>query len=122
MFWDLFLIFLLLQPDDEKLDSVQLEFTYLLTSQLDSQRLYFEDKITRLEQQALSEVGIQCQMYINTPEVPEMQIQLIAVLFQTAELQEKASKALEENQKLQGKLLMVTRERQALDKKVQTSQ
>ena len=113
---------MLLQPDDEKLDSVQLEFTYLLTSQLDSQRLYFEDKITRLEQQALSEVGIQCQMYINTPEVPEMQIQLIAVLFQTAELQEKASKALEENQKLQGKLLMVTRERQALDKKVQTSQ
>ncbi|KAJ9588923.1 hypothetical protein L9F63_017801 [Diploptera punctata] len=80
------------QFDDEKLDSVQLEFTYLLTSQLDSQRLYFEDKITRLEQQALAE---------------------------TAELQEKACKALEENQKLQGKLLLLTREKQTMDKKLQ---
>ncbi|PSN56725.1 BRCA1-associated protein [Blattella germanica] len=69
----------------------QLEFTYLLTSQLDSQRLYFEDKMTRLEQQALSEV---------------------------AELQEKAAKALEENEKLQSKLLLLTREKQATDKKV----
>ncbi|KAJ4445291.1 hypothetical protein ANN_07095 [Periplaneta americana] len=80
------------QYDDEKLDSVQLEFTYLLTSQLDSQRLYFEEKITRLEQQALAEA---------------------------AELQEKASKTLEENQKLQGKLLLLTREKQATDKKLQ---
>lgn len=35
---------------DEKMDSVQLEYTYLLTSQLESQRRFFEEKITRLEQ------------------------------------------------------------------------
>lgn len=29
----------------EKVDSVQLEFTYLLTSQLEEQRMYFEDKL-----------------------------------------------------------------------------
>ncbi|GAB6033737.1 hypothetical protein CHUAL_013849 [Chamberlinius hualienensis] len=36
---------------DEKLDSMQLEYTYLVTSQLESQRLYFEEKITRIEQE-----------------------------------------------------------------------
>ncbi|EFA05346.2 BRCA1-associated protein [Tribolium castaneum] len=33
----------------EKVDSVQLEFTYLLTSQLEEQRLYFEDKLAQLD-------------------------------------------------------------------------
>jgi len=31
--------------DDEKLDTVQLEFAYMLTTQLDSQRFYFEEKL-----------------------------------------------------------------------------
>ena len=30
---------------DEKMDSLQLEYTYLLTSQLESQRDYFENKV-----------------------------------------------------------------------------
>lgn len=34
---------------DEKVDSMQLEFTYLLTSQLDTQREYYEEKLARLE-------------------------------------------------------------------------
>jgi len=38
------------------MDSVQLEFTYLLTSQLESQRLFFEEKLARVEQQTLTEV------------------------------------------------------------------
>ncbi|XP_052739222.1 BRCA1-associated protein [Bicyclus anynana] len=33
----------------EKLDSAQLEFTYILTQQLDSQRMYYEEKIAQLE-------------------------------------------------------------------------
>jgi hypothetical protein len=37
---------------------------------------------------------------------------------QAAELQEKLSKTLEENQKLQEKLLLLSREKQATDKKV----
>lgn len=40
---------------DEKVDSVQLEFTYLLTSQLESQREYFEEKLGRLEQRTVAE-------------------------------------------------------------------
>lgn len=34
---------------DEKIDGMQLEFTYLLTSQLDAQRKYYEEKMARLE-------------------------------------------------------------------------
>lgn len=34
---------------EEKIDSIQLEFTYLLTSQLDAQREYYEEKLIRLE-------------------------------------------------------------------------
>jgi hypothetical protein len=40
------------------------------------------------------------------------------VCFQVAELQDKVSKAVEENQKLQGKLSFLSREKQTADKKV----
>lgn len=43
---------------EEKVDSVQLEFTYLLTSQLDAQRQYFEEKLARLESASLAETEI----------------------------------------------------------------
>lgn len=36
---------------DEKIDSMQLEYTYLLTSQLDTQREFYEEKLARLESQ-----------------------------------------------------------------------
>merc|ERR1719361_2236407 len=41
---------------DEKIDSIQLEYTYLLTSQLESQRRYFEEKISRVESDAHREI------------------------------------------------------------------
>lgn len=34
---------------DEKIDSMQLEFTYMLTSQLEAQRRFYEDRLMRLE-------------------------------------------------------------------------
>ncbi|OTF77804.1 BRCA1-associated protein-like protein [Euroglyphus maynei] len=34
---------------DEKIDSVQLEYTYLLTNQLENQRHYYEEKVNHLE-------------------------------------------------------------------------
>lgn len=41
---------------EEKVDSVQLEFTYLLTSQLETQRQYFEEKLNRSEQRSVAEI------------------------------------------------------------------
>lgn len=58
---------------EEKVDSVQLEFTYLLTSQLETQRQYFEDRLARLEQHSV---------------------------LQTTELREKLSQVSEENAKV----------------------
>ncbi|KAL1453831.1 hypothetical protein WDU94_010142 [Cyamophila willieti] len=77
----------------EKMDSVQLEFTYLLTSQLDSQRLFFEDRMTLVESRAAKS---------------------------SATLRDKAKKLTEENQTLNTKLAQVTKEKVALEKKVQT--
>lgn len=42
--------------DDEKLEGIQLEFTYLLTSQLDAQRKFYEAKLTAVDQQMAKEI------------------------------------------------------------------
>lgn len=41
---------------DEKIDALQLEYSYLLTSQLDSQRIYWENKIVHLEKETAEEI------------------------------------------------------------------
>lgn len=41
---------------DEKLESLTLEYSYLLTQQLESQREYFEDKLTFVEQAAMERI------------------------------------------------------------------
>lgn len=42
--------------EDEKIDSMQLEYTYLVTTQLDAQREYYEDKLARLESSVTREI------------------------------------------------------------------
>lgn len=42
---------------EEKVDSLQLEYSYLLTSQLESQRIYWENKIVRLEKDTADEIN-----------------------------------------------------------------
>ncbi|XP_072514314.1 BRCA1-associated protein [Salminus brasiliensis] len=42
---------------DEKIDALQLEYSYLLTSQLDSQRIYWENKIVHLEKETAEEIN-----------------------------------------------------------------
>ncbi|CAH0392002.1 unnamed protein product [Bemisia tabaci] len=76
---------------EDKMDSVQLEFTYLLTSQLDSQRQYFEDKLSRLESQRLCELS---------------------------DLKDTTRKAVEEKRKLEQKLSTLVKEKQTNDKKL----
>ncbi|XP_045469173.1 BRCA1-associated protein isoform X1 [Harmonia axyridis] len=76
---------------DEKVDSVQLEFTYLLTSQLDEQRMYYEMKLAQLESQLMDE---------------------------NKELRDEVGSLLEENKDLHQKLGMVTKEKNSLEKKV----
>uniref|UniRef100_A0AAY4E836 BRCA1-associated protein n=1 Tax=Denticeps clupeoides TaxID=299321 RepID=A0AAY4E836_9TELE len=42
---------------DEKIDALQLEYSYLLTSQLESQRVYWENKIVHLEKDTAEEIN-----------------------------------------------------------------
>ncbi|XP_011134904.1 BRCA1-associated protein isoform X2 [Harpegnathos saltator] len=77
---------------EEKVDSVQLEFTYLLTSQLETQRQYFEEKLSRLEQRSKTEI---------------------------TELRDKLGEVLEENS--QFKFSMLNRDKQTLEKRLQQS-
>lgn len=77
--------------NEEKMDSMQLEYTYLLTSQLEAQRHYFEDRITRFETEALK---------------------------QLEEMKEKTKHAVDERKQLEEKLNRVTKEKQAQEKKL----
>ncbi|XP_008548344.1 BRCA1-associated protein [Microplitis demolitor] len=79
---------------DEKVDAVQLEFTYLLTSQLEKQREYFEDRLNRVEQRSLLEI---------------------------TELKEKFNQISNENTQIKEKVVVLTREKQSLEKKIQNS-
>ncbi len=54
--------------EDEKLDSITLEYTYLLTSQLESQRRYFEEKIKSMEEEAVSSLDQVEKRYKKTVE------------------------------------------------------
>ncbi|XP_043271350.1 BRCA1-associated protein isoform X1 [Venturia canescens] len=79
---------------DEKVDAVQLEFTYLLTSQLETQRQYFEDRLIRIEQCSAADI---------------------------AELQEKIEHIATESTAMKEKLVSLTREKQSLEKRLQNS-
>ncbi|KAK0096213.1 hypothetical protein PV326_006104 [Microctonus aethiopoides] len=79
---------------DEKVDAVQLEFTYLLTSQLETQRQYFEDRLNRIEQRSSLDI---------------------------TDLREKLTQITDENSQFKEKMLAVNREKQILEKKLQHS-
>ncbi|KAG5310813.1 BRAP protein, partial [Pseudoatta argentina] len=79
---------------EDKVDSVQLEFTYLLTSQLETQRQYYEERLNRSEQRSIAEL---------------------------TELRDKLEQVLEENSQLKKQFTTFNRDKQTLDKRLQHS-
>jgi BRCA1-associated protein len=75
------------------LESIQLEYTYLLTSQLESQRHYFESKLAKAEEAARKD---------------------------TAEVRERARRLSEENKVLASKLASSAAEKKNQEKRAQT--
>lgn len=75
---------------DEKVDSITLEYTYLLTMQLDSQRLFFEERLNKMEDKAN---------------------------FQLEETEMKLVENMNESVKLKENLNQLTKEKNNLDKK-----
>ena len=80
-----------LHANDEKIDAVQLEYTYLLTNQLETQRRYFEETISRIEKDAQDQVK---------------------------EVLEKAKIMNEERDRIETKLSLITKEKQTHEKKL----
>ncbi|XP_011165045.2 BRCA1-associated protein isoform X2 [Solenopsis invicta] len=79
---------------EDKVDSVQLEFTYLLTSQLETQRQYYEERLNRSEQRSIAEI---------------------------TELRDKLEQVLEENSQFKKQFATLNRDKQTLDKRLQHS-
>jgi BRCA1-associated protein len=77
--------------NDEKIDAVQLEYTYLLTNQLENQRHYFEETISRIEKDAQAQIE---------------------------EILDKSKIVVEERDQLSVKWNTLVKEKQAQDKKI----
>ena len=60
----------------EKLDSVAMEYTHLLTSQLDSQRMYFEEKVERAADKA-SQASIAAERAVSNASAALHQLQTL---------------------------------------------
>lgn len=87
----------------EKLDNIGMEYTYLLTSQLDSQRLYFEEKVAQAADKAASAahaadkaVAESCELMKELRELQERHIEVTKELLPEAERgKERAEKKAE---------------------------
>ncbi|RWS16405.1 brca1-associated protein-like protein [Dinothrombium tinctorium] len=77
--------------NDEKIDAVQLEYTYLLTNQLESQRHYYEETIARIEKEAREQIE---------------------------DIIDKSKIVSEEKEKLESKYSAIAKEKQAMEKKL----
>ncbi|XP_002096285.3 BRCA1-associated protein [Drosophila yakuba] len=58
---------------EEKIDSMQMEFTYLLTSQLDTQRKYYEERMERLEQEWQNHMATANEAKTEVSELQQLQ-------------------------------------------------
>jgi BRCA1-associated protein len=105
------IVFLTQVADDEKIDSLQLEYTYLLTSQLESQRLFFEEKLAVVEAEANEQV--------QTPQLIPVCIQCI---MQLSAMELRCRSVVSEKNSLEEKLGEVEREKKTSEKKIQQLQ
>jgi len=104
---------------DEKMDSLQLEYTYLLTSQLESQREYFEGKLSRVQEETtkqIQDISIRCrgelkdrddvqkQLYVMSKDRAKMEAKInhlttkISQLSSNLEEEKQLNRSLQQNQ------------------------
>lgn len=100
---------------EEKIDSMQMEFTYLLTSQLDTQRKYYEDRMERMEMEWRN---FKLDANEAKTEVSELQQQQLALIKEKQNLERKVQ---QHNSKLKDVLKKLTEERE-LYKAMQSNQ
>ncbi|KAI6171998.1 hypothetical protein M3Y98_00924100 [Aphelenchoides besseyi] len=100
------------QKSDEKMNGIQLEYSCLLSSQLENQRLYFEEKIKELDSQFQTfkfnsdeKVGkLESEISTLRTECAELKSNLTAVGSEKAQLEKKVQKSQQIIKKLQSDL------------------
>ncbi|MBN3281947.1 BRAP protein, partial [Polyodon spathula] len=104
---------------DEKIDALQLEYSYLLTSQLDSQRIYWENKIVHLEKDTAEEIKNMKSKFKETIEKCDSLEQKLNQLVKEKQSLEK--KCTQVNTRL-AKLSMELQEEQEMNKCLRANQ
>ena len=104
---------------DEKMDSLQLEYTYLLTSQLEDQRRYFETKLGRVEEAAGKELS---EIANRVKEVQEVKNVLEGELEVTKKEKVKNEAKLSQMSVKVGKLTSELSEEKQLNKSLRQNQ
>ncbi|XP_065207884.1 BRCA1-associated protein [Planococcus citri] len=97
---------------DEKLESVQLEYSHLLSTQLESQKKYFEDIIARLQQEQKNSAELRGNAMKAISEKFELENKLQQLN------RENAKKSGGEKCETENKIQQLTKEKHLLDKKV----
>ncbi|XP_001946888.1 BRCA1-associated protein isoform X1 [Acyrthosiphon pisum] len=104
-----------LDDTDQKIESVQLEFTYLLTTQLESQRKYFESQMKLFEENTLVEIN---NLKAKAKAALEDNEKLQKVISSTSKDNNIIEQKIEENKKLLECVNTITKEKNLLEKKV----
>jgi len=107
------------RASDEKMDSLNLEYTYLLTSQLESQRRYFEEKMLALEQECSDKLLKSEEQFNSLVTTNSLENQDIQSLIKVKEQTEKKSEQLTSQLR---KVLKQLQEEQALNKSLLSNQ
>ncbi|XP_041936369.1 BRCA1-associated protein isoform X1 [Alosa sapidissima] len=104
---------------DEKIDALQLEYSYLLTSQLESQRIYWENKIVHLEKDTAEEINNMKAKFKETIEkCDNLELKLSEL---TKEKQSMEKKCTQLNTRL-SKLTQELREEQEMNRCLRANQ
>lgn len=104
-----------LDDTDQKIESVQLEFTYLLTTQLESQRKYFESQMKLFEENTLIEIN---NVKAEAKAALEDNDKLQKMVSSSSKDSNILERKIEENKKLLERVNTITKEKNLLEKKV----
>ncbi|XP_025203555.1 BRCA1-associated protein [Melanaphis sacchari] len=104
-----------LDDTDQKIESVQLEFTYLLTTQLESQRKYFENQMKLFEENTFVEINnVKAKAKAALEDNEKLQKFISSASKDGNMLEQK----IEENKKLLERVNTISKEKNLLEKKV----
>lgn len=94
------------------------QYSYLLTSQLESQRIYWENKIAHLEKEVAEEVGSNAGVYsVALLSQHSTCVFLLTLSLQVNNMKAKFKETLERCDNLEQRVSEISKDKQSLEKK-----